>query len=273
MKLIKTLSALALPVLAFGLAGCEDTIDLNDRYKPVPDSGEPARTVLIEEYTGIDCKNCPNGHARLAEIEEFYNTPSNLKKGVGVISVGIHIPVFGDPVDQGGFVTPEASNLAPGQTTAPAARVNRRTDVLEIDRWQTAVNSEITRRASVTFPELSATVSDGKLSVSGIVMAEAAINDARLQLWIVEDHIIDWQLMPDGKYNDSYEHHAVYRASITGLSGRDIELNRNIATPFEISAYPLHSNWNAANLRVVAFVESDEAGVLNAAQCAIQTIE
>lgn len=259
----------ALPVLlgfAICTTSCEQQIDPDNRFLPVEDSEEPARYVLIEEYTGIDCKNCPDGHQRLAEIEAFYNTAANVENGAGVISVGIHIPVFGDPIEIGGFVTPEASALAPGQNTAPAARINRRSDVLDIDRWQTAVATEIVRKPAVKFQSLKAEIKDGKLSVSGTAESDVHISDARLQVWVVEDDIIDYQLQSDGTYDAEYNHHAVYRCSLTGLEGQAINLNRLSSTDFELTDQTIPSVCNTDNLRVVAFVETTEAGVLNVSQ-------
>lgn len=262
---MKTLHKISLILtVAAIMVGCEQRIDPADRYIPVPNP-EPVRYVLIEEYTGIHCKNCPNGHQRLTEIEAFYNTDDNYLKGAGVISVGIHIPVFGDPVDQGGFVTPEADLLAPGQNYAPAARINRRSDVLELDRWQTTIASEILRKASVKFESLNATLSnDGKLSVVGSVSAEDNIDGTRLQVWVIEDDIDYWQLQPDGNYEEHYSHHAVYRCSLTGFEGESITINRNSSTEFELLNQIIPSVCNPENLRVVAFIETDDAGVLNA---------
>lgn len=269
MKFYYTLIA---SVLFSVLTSCVETIDPADRWKPVPDAGAPARCVLIEEYTGIDCKNCPNGHARIAEIEDFYNTQANTENGIGVITVGIHIPNFGDRIENGGFITPEAAELCNNQTTAPAARINRRNGVLELDRWQSAISAEIIRTPLVKFSSLTATINNGKLSVNGTAQANAVINDAKIQIWFVEDHIIDWQLMPNGEYNDAYEHHAVYRGSLTGLEGNDIELTPAKTSEFNFSDFEIPSVCNQQNIRVIAFIETSEAGVLNAWQADAQLI-
>lgn len=254
-----------LPLLLLGaaLTGCEERID--DRYKKI-ETTEPVRTVLIEEYTGVRCNNCPTAHEQLKSIEKIYNTPENLADGIGVIAVGIHIPAFGDPVDQGGFVTPEVSSLAPGQNTAPAARFNRRTDALNQDQWLGAVAVEIVRPPMVTFNPASADLSAGGVTVSGSALSNVGVSDAKLHAWIVEDNIVDLQILPNGSEEDNYNHHAVYRASITGLDGVDIELTRNVEEQFTLSTYPLHPNWNAENLRVVIFITTDYGGVLNATQ-------
>lgn len=258
-----------LSFLTLALTACEDKIEPDERYKPLPETGAPMRTVLIEEYTGVYCPNCPTGHDVLKQIEGYYNTPANLDKGVGVIAVGIHIPAFGDPTAEGGYVTPEAASLSKNQNSAPAARINRRTEALGTDRWFAEVNSQIVRRSSVAIADVEAEFSGNTLSVSGSVWSDVIVDDAVINVWVVEDDIVDWQAQPDGSYKSDYVHHAVYRASLTGLRGRALGLNRNEATPFTVTGFPVSDGWNTSNLRVVVFVETPEGGVLNAAQAPV----
>lgn len=240
-----------------GLTACQDTIEPADRYLPA-ETGEPCRTVLIEEYTGVDCKNCPTGHAILHDIESYYNTPENASNGAGVIAVGIHIPAFGDAVAAGGFVTPEADQLAPNQYQAPAAKIDRATEVLGTDKWLTAVAAEIVKAPKVTFEDVSASLADGKLTVSGTVMPHATLSDPKLNVWVVEDDIIDWQLQPDGEYEEHYTHHAVYRGTLTAIGG-DALADNDFTVSGEIPA-----NWKVENIRIVIFVTDNH--VLNATQ-------
>lgn len=262
MKLLHSLSML---LAATSLAGCAERID--DRFKKAQ-TDEPARVVLIEEYTGVECRNCPAGHEMLRTIEQQYNT--RISEGIGVISVGIHIPAYGDPVDAGGFVTPEASALAPGQNSAPAARINRRGDTMGLDRWLRAVASEIARPPLLTFNPCLATLTPRGIKVEGSAISPTGINGAKLNIWIVEDDIVDYQLNDDGHYDEAYVHHAVYRASVTGLNGQDIDLTRNNEEHFALNTYPVHPNWNTDNLRAVIFITDESGEVLNATQAPVQ---
>lgn len=253
---------LTILITTAALTSCQDTIEPGEeRYTPT-DEIRGARTVLIEEYTGVECKNCPVGHELLRTIENYCNTPENLAKGAGVIAVGIHIPAYGDAVADGGFVTPEAATLAPNQYVAPTAKVNRNTDVLGTQKWLSAVVSEITQEPKVTFSTVAATVADGKISVSGNVDVLAKLSDPMLHVWIVEDDIIDWQLQPNGEYEEFYKHHAVYRGAVTPLAGQPLA-----DEAFTLTDYTLAPNWVVENLRVVVFVTDGQ--VLNATQTSI----
>lgn len=259
-------------LLGAALSGCEEVIKPEDRYKPAPIVAE--RMVLIEEYTGMDCSNCPAGHAMLRDIEATYNTPDNLERGVGVISVGIHIPQFGFPVDDGGLVTPEARTLSNNQTTAPAARVSRRGAVIENTAlWQGEIAKRIIREPLIAFNPVKLEVSGGNVVISGTINSLNAnpIDNATLHVWIVEDDIVAEQLQANGTYDPNYVHHGVYRASANGLNGEKISIIPRGTHEYKTLPYPLHKNWNPDNLRAVVFVETEADGVLNSAQSSLIT--
>lgn len=260
---IKPTKILPLVAAALLCGACEENI--RDRYTPV-ETSDARRTVLVEEYTGQICVNCPNGHAVLEGIETHYNTPENLEQGIGIIVVGIHIPNFGVPVENGGFVTPEAVSLTPDGTTPPQAQVNRRSGLLNRDQWQKAVEDEIAATTTLFFPtRILAEERNGVITVSGSVNARQNIPEATLHVWIVEDRIISTQFMPDGGSNDEYVHNNVYRASAFGVGGKSMTLTRNSTKEFRATV-PVHPNWKVANLRAVVFVETPTDGVINAAQ-------
>lgn len=268
-RLVNKLKYLPLLLAGLLLGACEETIAPGDRYKPAPT--QPERTVLVEEYTGMECPNCVDGHDALGQIETLYNTPANLEAGIGVIAVGIHIPVFGYPVEEGGLVTPEASQLAPGQTQAPAARINRRGEVagLAEGTWMATVAREIERPTSVTFTPVRCDVADGKVTVSGSVNSSSSAEiSATLHVWILEDGIVNYQ-SDHGSYIDEYVHNNVYRASVNGLAGEAVKIVPRGTLAYETSM-PLNAAWNPEKLRAVVFLETPD-GVLNAAQGAAIT--
>lgn len=245
------------------LVSCE-SIPENERFIPDDSSFEPVRTVLVEEYTGQTCVNCPGAHELMANLESKFNSPDN----VGIISVGIHIPQFGRPAPAG-MVAVEADNYSQGVESAPSARINRRTDPLTTDRWTGAILNELMRKSPIVFTELTADLNaDNTITVAGKVHSADNLADTKLQLWLVEDDIEMPQLKPDGPVAD-YNHHSVFRAAINGVSGSGIELKEKKETPFSVGGFPLADYVNPENLRVVAFVYNDADGVLNARQCGV----
>lgn len=72
-------------------------------------------------------------------------------------------------------------------------------------------------------------------------------------------------MLPGGDWEEFYVHHAVYRASFTGVDGAPISIARNASTDFSFSI-PLGERWNPGHLRAVAFVTDGDAEVYNATQ-------
>lgn len=260
MKILSLLPAAAAAIMM--LASCEST-PVDERFATVdPTDFEPQRTVLIEEFTGQTCVNCPSAHELLNGLDARFNTDAH----VGFIVVGIHYSDFGRPAPDG-FVVPECDEYAAGVANAPSARINRRTDIIGTDLWTGALLNEMIRKSSVKFTGMTATLKDSgsKISIEGTVFASETYKNARLQLWLVEDDIKKPQLTKDGVIAD-YNHHAVFRAAINGVKGQAIDLKEKAEASFKIKDYPLPTYVNPENLRVVAFVYTDTDGILNAFQ-------
>ena len=82
-------------VAASMLAAC-NPVAQDDRYELI----EPAqvnRVVLIEDFTGQNCINCPAAHEVIEPLQMQY--PDN------VVAVSIHAGAFGIPVDRTDFTT------------------------------------------------------------------------------------------------------------------------------------------------------------------------
>ncbi len=259
------LKLLAASLAALLMAGCEESIPSDRRYTQteVPDA---KRAVLVEEYTGVKCVNCPQGHKTLEEIEGVFNTDRNLELGVGVIVVGIHIPNWGQDADKGGLIAPEAYALTPESVSPPQATVNRTSGVINRDRWAKHIIDEIYIEPEVKFsPSILAELNGSSIKISGRVESTENLPGAKLHVWLVEDNIVKTQNLSDGSRDKEYVHKNVFRACVNGVNGKDFPLQRNSAREFSYT-YAIHSDWKAENLRVVAFIETATDGVINAAQ-------
>lgn len=266
MKILSSLLAASAALLLF--SACEST-PLEERFVPVDsDSFEPQRTVLIEEYTGQTCVNCPGAHELMERLEERFNSPEHL----GVLSVGIHIPVFGRHAPAG-LVATEADTYSNGVDNAPTARINRRTGVVNTDQWTGAILNELLRKSPIVFSELTAdAAADGSaIRVDGKIRSTENISDAKLQLWLVEDDIVMPQMKPDGPVAD-YVHRAVFRGALNGVNGQSIDIKEKKEVSFSLPSFPLFDYVNLENLRVVAFVYTEADGVLNAYHCKVNKL-
>ncbi len=248
--------------MAATLAAC-DEVDEADRFIQLPDV-KSERTVLLEDFTGQYCTNCPEAHRLIASLQEQY--------GENVIAVAIHAGSFG--ILEGsvsaltGLMQPEGNEYAKkaGVESYPAGVFNRNTNPLSHTEWAGAVRSEI-ERASYLNIQLSAAIEDGQIVISSECQPLKDI-DGKLQIWVTESGIAALQV-DNGKYLMDYVHNHVYRASVNGTWGEDVNLKANVFSDFN-HKIALRENWNAENLSVVAFVYNESEGVYQAAECKVK---
>lgn len=246
---------------ALALGACTNDIPDNERYVATDDV-VPARTVLIEEYTGQLCVNCPDGHAMLSTLEERYNNSEH----VGVISVGHHVKEFSMSTDEGGFYTPETEHYAADFETAPSARFNRNGAVQGLGQWMGALMRELVRPTPIRFTGLTAQLlADGSsITLEGSYQSDEAETDCYLQLWLLEKGVVAPQMLPDGSIDMAYHHHNIYRAAINGINGEPVDIRRQGSGNFKVESHAIPAVSNPDSLRVVAFIYSAAKGVFNA---------
>lgn len=251
MKRLMLLSA-ALPLL---LASC-DNVSEDDRYietGPV----EVSRKVLLEEFTGQRCVNCPDAHRIIESLEEQY--------GEDLVVVSIHAGTFGikAPV---GLKQTEGDEYAQrwNVTAYPAGVVDRTGSVMNMDQWSTAIRNEIGKETDLQL-SLSANVSsDGKnIEVFTTMVTPEPINGS-LQLWVIESGIVAPQLDGDETRTD-YVHNNVFRTCVNGLWGQEVSLKAN-DVEYVSNTVAIDDKWNLNNVEIVGFVYNGD-GVVQVEKC------
>lgn len=252
----------------FTLAAC-DEIDAPDRFEELP-AIKVERCVLIEEFTGQMCTNCPAAHQLINELHAQY--------GDKVIPVAIHTGSFGIAEDKYpnilGLMNPESENITFGLgiDSYPSARINRNSGILSSNAWADAVRSELARFSEMKI-DVSAIMTDktdGYGNPCMDISTTLSINKnmfGYFELWIVEDSIKAMQI-DEGVAIMDYVHNHVFRSAVNGPSGKDITLLPDSPQTFT-RTYPVKPNWVIKNLSVVAFFYTREDGVLQAAQCRV----
>ena len=265
MKLYKFLLSALVVTSAF--TSC-DEIDENERYIELP-AAEVQRKVLLEDYTGQMCTNCPDAHRLIASMQAQY--PGQ------VIAVAIHAGSFG--ILEGsnpkilGLMQPEGNEYAThfGIDAYPSAVINRVGGAIAtMTDWSAAVRNEIEKESHLDIELGAEILSDGTLSIAGTLIPSADIN-GKLQIWVTENGISAMQI-DNGKPITDYVHNHVYRTSVTDLWGDAVSLKSGIYKEF---AYQITTkeNWNKANLHIVAFVYNDKDGVFQVEECKVDYSE
>ncbi len=262
-----------LPGLALAMAAC-DEIDEADRLLAVDqDSFQfTNKVVLLEEFTGHLCINCPTGAEVVTGLEEWAQGH--------VIPVSIHCGSYAaaNPVFPEDFTT-EAGNAYYeefGPDAFPSCMMDR-----QIANGSVAINSnydmwqaDLIARAAQVAPvdiELGVSRTGNDLSIDVTVVAAYAVDyGTSLQLWLVEDGLVGAQLSPDG-INNEYVHNHVLRDAINGVWGEEIG---SIAAGNAVErsySYTIGDGCVPENCKVVAFVyeTASRGNVVQAAEMAL----
>lgn len=243
-----------------------DEVSEGERYISLPQV-ETKRNVLLEDFTGQFCSNCPTAHATINSLKAQY--------GSSLIAVSVHATdVFGIMEGQYptivGLMQPEGNIYAAkwGASDLPTGIINRSGGLCNYDKWGTAVREALAKDTKVAI-ELSADTVPGKDSIAITVeLNPSAMVYGKLQLWITESNIT--ALQQNGPNLDvNYVHNHVFRACVNGTWGEDVALQENVHQTLE-RGIRVKSNWVKENLSVVAFVYNDAEGVMQAAECELK---
>nr|MBD5377675.1 Omp28 family outer membrane lipoprotein [Bacteroides sp.] len=251
---MKLKNLLYIPMIAAALTACSD-VDENDRYI---DTGEftPARAVLIEDFTGQNCVNCPDAHEVIEALEKQYN-----QHGTFIIPVSIHAGGFAIKENRGGLATDagEEYNAHWGIDSWPQGVIDRKGSPCNYDQWPTLAFRDMGIPATMAIDVTAVKAADNKSAKISVTVNPEVSEEASLQLWVVENGIVARQRKGNETIMD-YVHNNVFRAAVNGTWGEKFTFS---ATELLERDYSLEFNekWNPDNLCIVAFVY-DSNGVV-----------
>lgn len=254
-------------IFALGLASC-DYVD-----QPIPNTGQVAaacdtitytyptpsmqKSVLIEDFSGHKCPNCPDAAAETENLVTTY--------GSRVIPVTIHPDpqnnsldnlVGENPVGTGNYETiwyfPETGDILSQFTDPgylPVGLIDRSYNASfawywwDFPDWNSQVTARLAEPLHVTLTTDAHLLSDGTVcgsSISEYQSNYSTVGDVRMIHYLVEDSIPDWQ--QDGSNNiPNYMHRHVLRAVsenningvVIGSNGGSIGQTDTVAYSFE----------------------------------------
>lgn len=258
-NIIKALAIIALPLggIGGGLSSCSNIPD--DERLIYVEPAKAARNVLIEDFTGQKCVNCPKASDAIHEIQKVY--------GENVVAVAIHSGPFGGMSARNpGLMTDTGKEYwaawfsdTQGQ---PVAKINRGEATNGYENWSSDVAKCLQQQTDVT---INAKVDYNQSSGEGQVKVVTSANDgrkAKLQVWLTEDAIVAPQSMPDGSRNNGYVHNHVFRAAVNGTWGEDVAYGESAHTftydfTIDMTALESPTRWLPENMHAVVFVYDD----------------
>lgn len=248
---------LAIPAIALVMTSCDDVKE-DDRYI---DMGKltPQRTVLLEEFTGQGCTNCPQGHKIASDLKARY--------GANFIPVSIHASSLATPEASGTPDYPGLSNSegealysAAGRPALPAGVIDRRTAALDRSEWATSIIQDI--RLSAPLKLTAAVTYDAATETFNVKVDAGDVTEAvngKLSVWMLQSNIKSLQLN-GGNYELDYIHNHVFRGSLNTVSGETFSVapGETFAKTYSIKMKPTWkvTGWKATDFSVVAFVEA-----------------
>jgi hypothetical protein len=238
----------------------------------------PEKKVLIEDFTGHLCPNCPDAARELEAIHDIY--------GDQIIGMAIHVsksfarpyPASQAPSFQYDFRTNWGDELDSyygiSAIGLPRGMVNRigfpDNHKLGKDEWASTVALELKKDVDFTIHISS---DENSISITSEVKNNIS-SDYNLVVCLTESNIINWQ--KDGQDNiEDYQHNHVLRTvlideslsnSTSYIAGEQIEtlINYNLATleqyniDYSTNTAELGNGnaggWNANNMSVVAYI-------------------
>ena len=269
-------------LVQFLLAGCDK---IESPYRTIPEVNDFCTTgiedsvvhkkVLVEEYTGFLCGNCPAAGIYLNDtLKQTYNHC--------LVTVSIHSGFFAVPCGQtggacpggqpaGSFLTDFSSPVGDewydffNVPTNPLAIINRAayptpSMYVQKSKWSTKISAELALPAEAKLT-LQTTYNSANRNVS-IQAKSTFLNDLtgdyKLQVLLTEDSVVDWQLWYSHtpEYVSDYVHRHVLRDVVNSLWGETIATG-NISSGDVITKnynYTLNSSWDANRCNIVAFV-------------------
>lgn len=266
MKKIIPLVALA----ALSLFSCDDVKE-EERWIESVGSAEVKRNVLIEDFTGQDCVNCPNAAAVVSNLQ------TKLAAAYGkspVIAVAIH----GGGMKLKPETNPRGLHTAQGDeynshwgiTSWPNGMVNRKGGLTAYTAWEMTAIKSLFQPAVMGKIDIDNAYNPETRTLDVKVSADAmALQRAKVNVWLTESHILGYQLMPDNSRNLNYEHNHVFRDNITAAYGDDVtaangkfetEYKYTVALGYGPGANNEKYYCNTDNMAVVVFFTDVETG-------------
>lgn len=243
------------------LAACDDVKE-DERFSDEPVVFTPNKNVLIEDFTGQNCLNCPNAADATHALQKLYGEEHVIV--VAIHGGGLKFPLPATNPQQLATDIGDAYNTFWKVETWPNGMVDR-TGLREYTSW----SAEAAKRMQLTTPlEMEATlfadnaaeIKPDSVTLQVNVSAEDAV-EGKIQVWIIEDNITAIQRMPDGATNTSYVHQHVFRTSVNDPYGDDFSIAKGEEKNLQFGCV-LSPTWKREDLSIVAFVFNDKDGVV-----------
>jgi len=263
---------IAIAGLSVYLSSCEEVgpaINLGNTGKAVSDTSYVETTVeaptdkhvLLEEFTGVRCINCPDGHIIIQSLKSTY--------GDKVASAAFHTNDLGEAYPN----ATEDLRTADGeilqdylvyQGAKPCATIDRvkfgSGDVSPMYSkgvWSKHVQTEINKTAPLNIyiaPVYDSTTRTLSFSTE-LHYTQAVTDQQKISVLLLETNLVEPQINASNVIDPNYLHRDVFRKAVTNIKGDPIttttEAGRVVRSTYITQ---LDARWKPENVRILVFV-------------------
>ncbi|MDO5760371.1 MAG: Omp28-related outer membrane protein [Bacteroidota bacterium] len=252
-------------LVVIGLVACDDYAEGELRI-PLPGpikedvsitKKQDTQAVLLEEYSGWSCTNCPKAAEELENLKHSYQGQ--------LVALTIHAGHFATPSKSNNYLdlrTEYGTSLynSFNINTNPIGMVNRSGSMLQYGVWATTIESELSSMSHSLNIGLGARQTGNQIYVGVELSALKNISEnLLLTLVVAEDGIVGVQ-MDGSKKDTAYTFHNVLRENALvnlPINTQPISADETIKRNYAIN---IGSGWNLSNCRVIAIVTNQENG-------------
>lgn len=260
--IIKGTRLLTFVFLLLFVSSCDKiTPPFKEKHNVNNDTNTFVQKVLIEEFTGHRCGNCPRAHEKLHQLKQIY--------GEKLIGISIHSGFFAMPLppnypnDFRTSVGDEITNTF-GISQYPSGMVNRKSYngniILSHNSWAEAVNEIIQQQPFAGIQIQNIYQSNQNTVTTSIVvkiLKEISV-PVKLVAYAIEDSIVGPQIDYDQNPTlvPNYVHMHVLRTSFNGTWGNDISLQGKVIGDTIKRSFTItwNNNWNKNQASVIAIL-------------------
>jgi hypothetical protein len=246
----------------------QEVSDSCEAFIFTPLTNNPTRKVLLEDYTGHKCGNCPLAAEEAKELKEIY--------GDQLVPVAIHAGFFArtkEPhfitdftTDAGDDWDTHFGNSAAGNPNGMVNRIGypESDHILQPSQWAQMVEEQVQLPATIglqlmaSYNETTNLICvDVQTEILQSISAPLSLNIIFTESGIIAyqtDYTADPQEIPD------YEHNHVMRKSLTGAWGQSLGQENYAIGDYLVNRYSteIDETWNVNNMSVVAFVSNTD---------------
>jgi len=231
------------------------------------DLADQPRQVIIEEFTGVACIQCPAGSEAIEDLLDIH--------GTNLVAVSIHSSFnFSVPHPESlyDFRTDDGDNLLNhigSPIGFPTASVNRKLFEGENDLqagradWPGFIAVELAEEPRVKIGVETIYDDNRSLDINvTLLLADniLAEEDPRITIMITENNVVDHQLTPESSPDTQadYKHKHVLRDIVTNFDGDPITESLTAGSLVELDfSYNLSADWVAEECEVVVLVHGN----------------